>query len=157
MSGIIRLEPAHAAVAGALHRTSFATPWSDAEFARLLEQPGVAGLMWTGAGPQGFILIRAVADEAEILTLAVAPDFRRHGVAARLLEEACRMLRAGGTHRLFLEVADDNAAARGLYEKHGFIAAGRRAKYYERAGAGSVDAVIMALALQPPTLAAPHH
>ncbi|MCC6914604.1 MAG: ribosomal protein S18-alanine N-acetyltransferase [Rhodospirillaceae bacterium] len=157
MSGIIRLEPAHALVAGALHRTSFAAPWRDEEFAKLLEQPGVAGLMWTGAEPQGFILIRAVADEAEILTLAVAPDFRRRGIAESLLEEAARMLRAGGTHRLFLEVADDNTAARALYEKRGFTATGRRAKYYERGAAPRVDAVIMALALQPPTLAAPHH
>ncbi len=157
MSGIIRLEPAHAQVAGALHRTSFTAPWSDAEFATLLEQPGVAGLVWTGAAPEGFILIRAVADEAEILTLAVAPDFRRRGVAESLLAEAVRMLRAGGTHRLFLEVAEDNAPARTLYEKHGFAATGRRAKYYERGPSGRVDAVIMALALQPAALAAPHH
>lgn len=157
VSGIIRLEPAHALIAGALHRASFEIAWRDEEFAQLLEQPGVAGLMWTGAEPQGFILIRAVADEAEILTLAVAPDFRRRGIAESLLEEASRMLRAGGTHRLFLEVADDNAPARALYEKHGFTATGRRAKYYERGPSGRVDAVIMALALQPPPLAAPHH
>lgn len=157
MSGIIRLEPAHALIAGALHRASFEIPWSDEEFAKLLEQPGVAGLMWTGTQPQGFILIRAVADEAEILTLAVAPEHRRRGVAAQLLEEACRMLRAGGTHRLFLEVADDNAAARGLYEKYGFAATGRRARYYDRGPHARVDAVVMTLALQAPTLAAPHH
>ncbi len=157
MSGIIRLEPVHALVAGALHRTSFAAPWSDEAFAKLLEQPGVTGLMWTDIEPQGFILIRAVADEAEILTLAVAPPVRRRGIAASLLEEAARMLRAGGTHRLFLEVADDNAAARSLYEKHGFTATGRRAKYYERGSLARVDALIMVLALQPPALAAPHH
>lgn len=158
MSGIVRLEPAHARVAGALHRTSFPAPWRDDEFAVLLAQPGVAGLMWTEAEPCGFILIRAVADEAEILTLAVAPDYRRRGLAAHLLDEACLMLRAGGTHRLFLEVAEDNTAARALYENHGFSVTGRRAKYYDRGGAHRIDAIVMTLALQPmAALAAPHH
>ena len=157
MSGIIRLEPAHALIAGALHRTSFEAPWSGEEFAKLLEQPGVAGLMWTDAEPQGFILIRAVADEAEILTLAVTPQSRRKGIAAHLLEEAFGMLRAGGTHRLFLEVAEGNAAARGLYEKYGFTATGRRKRYYQRGPNERVDAVVMTLELQPPTLATPHH
>jgi len=158
MTGAVRLEPAHARVAGALHALSFAAPWSDAEFASLLAQPGVAGLLWNAAEPQGFILIRAVADEAEILTLAVAPAYRRRGVAALLLDEATRLLRAGGTHRLFLEVAADNAAAIGLYEKAGFSATGRRTGYYARAGAASMDAVIMTLELMMPSRsAAPHH
>lgn len=158
MSGIIRLEPAHARIAGALHGTSFDAPWSSSEFSRLLEQPGVAGLMWSAGEPQGFILIRAVADEAEILTLAVAPLHRRQGVAANLLAEACRMLRAGGTHRLFLEVAADNAAARALYQAYGFVETGRRPQYYGRGGAQRTDAIIMALTLVvEQDSAAPHH
>lgn len=158
MSGVIRLEPAHARVAGALHRTSFAAPWSDEEFAKLLEQPGVAGLLWTADAPLGFILIRAVADEAEILTLAVMPEARRQGIAADLLDEAAHMLRAGGTRRLFLEVAADNTAARGLYAKHGFLPTGKRAGYYARQGAPAVDAIVMTLALEPaPVSTAPHH
>lgn len=159
MTGAIRLEPAHARMAAALHRTSFDAPWSEEDFARLLEQPGIAGLMWAAAEPQGFILIRAVADEAEILTLAVAPPYRRRGLAAQLLDEATLMLRAGGTHRLFLEVAADNPAAIGLYENAGFVTSGRRAQYYDRGrGAPRVDAIIMTLDLDaPPTLAAPHH
>ncbi|MGE4063849.1 MAG: ribosomal protein S18-alanine N-acetyltransferase [Rhodospirillaceae bacterium] len=157
MSGIIRLEPAHARIAAALHGTSFAAPWSEQEFAKLLEQPGVAGLMWNPQDPQGFILIRAVADEAEILTLAVAPAERRKGIAAGLLERACRMLRAGGTHRLFLEVAADNAAARALYNTYGFSETGRRAAYYDRGSAPKVDAIIMSLDLAPRASAAAHH
>ncbi len=149
MSGVIRLEPAHARVAGVLHRTSFAAPWGDDEFAKLLEQPGVAGLLWTGDAPLGFILIRAVADEAEILTLAVVPDARRQGIAAHLLDEAAAMLRAGGTRRLFLEVAADNTAARALYAKYGFAPTGRRAGYYARGGGAAVDAIVMTLALAP--------
>lgn len=158
MSGAIRLEPAHARLAAALHETSFATPWSDDEFAKLLEQPGVAGLLWQDAAPTGFILIRAVADEAEILTLAVAPPHRRQGIGGLLLEEASEMLRAGGTRRLFLEVAADNPAARALYTSYGFLVTGRRSAYYDRGPAPRVDAIVMTLELQPrPSLTATHH
>lgn len=158
MTGVIRLEPAHARIAGALHRTSFDAPWCEEEFAELLEQPGVAGLMWHAAEPKGFILIRAVADEAEVLTLAVAPEHRRQGIAADLLTEACRMLRAGATRRLFLEVAADNAAARALYISYGFAMTGRRTRYYDRGAGPKVDAVVMSLDLiAPRNLAAPHH
>ncbi len=157
MSGILRLEPAHAEIASALHATSFDAPWDSGEFGQLLAQPGVAGLMWAAPVPQGFILIRAVADEAEILTLAVTPAHRRQGVAAGLLTEACRMLRAGGTHRLFLEVAEDNLPARRLYEAHGFETTGRRSRYYARPDGANVDALVMTLAFRNPPLAAPHH
>lgn len=158
MSGAIRLEPAHARLAAALHEMSFNTPWGDDEFARLLEQPGVAGLLWQDSAPAGFILIRAVADEAEILTLAVAPPHRRQGIGALLLGEATDMLRAGGTRRLFLEVAADNPAARALYTSYGFLVTGRRAGYYDRGSAPRVDAIVMTLELQPrPSLAATHH
>lgn len=158
MSGVLRLEPAHARVAAALHETSFASPWSEDDFAKLLEQPGVAGLLWQDETPAGFILIRAVADEAEILTLAVTPTHRRQGIAALLLDEASRMLRAGGTRRLFLEVAADNAAARALYSSYGFLTSGRRPAYYDRGPAARVDAILMTLDLQPGApLTAPHH
>jgi ribosomal-protein-alanine N-acetyltransferase len=156
MSGIIRLEAAHAKIASLLHRVSFDAPWDEGAFARLLEQPGVAGLAWTAHEPQGFILIRAVADEAEILTLAVVPHARRTGIATHLLDEATHMLYAGGTQRIFLEVAADNAAAIGLYTRYGFKPSGRRPRYYAR-GVTRMDAIIMTLALAPTTSAPPHH
>ena len=158
MTGAVRLEPSHARIAAALHATCFDTPWSEVEFVRLFEQPGVAGLMWQADAPEGFILVRAAADEAEILTLAVIANRRRRGIAARLLDEACRMLRAGGTNRLFLEVAADNAAARALYAERGFAVTGRRAGYYDRGAARRVDAIIMELDFAAPGIsAAPDH
>lgn len=163
MTGLIRLEPAHAGLASALHATSFPAPWSETDFAQLLTQPGVAGLLWRADAPQGFILIRAVADEAEVLTIAVAPAFRRQGAATALLDEACRWLEAGGTQRLFLEVAADNIAAVTLYARYGFTRSGRRTGYYARGpGQTRVDALVMSLDLGPqdqraPALTAPHH
>ena len=92
--------------------------------------------------PRGFVLVRAVADEAEILTLAVAPTHRQRGIAAALLREAITVLRPGGTKTLFLEVAADNTAALALYAGAGFSPSGRRVGYYAR-DEGNVDALMM--------------
>lgn len=133
----------HAPVLAALHASSFAAPWRIGEFETLLHQPGVAAWITTHQEtPVGFILVRAVADEAEILTLAVLPAERRQGIGAALLHAAATHLRGGGTARLFLEVAADNAAALALYERNGFAATGRRAGYYAREGK-QVDAMTM--------------
>jgi ribosomal-protein-alanine N-acetyltransferase len=141
---LIQAGPEHAAVLAALHATSFAAPWTAQEFETLLRQPGVAAWIWNDSAPQGFILVRAAADEAEILTLAVVPEHRRKGAAFQLLAHALDVLRSGGTARMFLEVAADNTAASALYMRHGFAPCGRRADYY---GAGGktppVDAVVM--------------
>jgi ribosomal-protein-alanine N-acetyltransferase len=90
--------------------------------------------------------VRAAADEAEILTLAVDPAHRRTGIASRLLRAATAALSAGETQRVFLEVAADNSAALALYERHGFEVCGRRANYYG-GGDKRVDAVMMRRAL----------
>jgi ribosomal-protein-alanine N-acetyltransferase len=145
---IIRAGPLHADVLAALHATSFAAPWRADEFAALLSQPGVAA--WISMSidtPTGFIMLRAVVDEAEILTLAVTPEQRRTGVARRLINQARKALADGETARLFLEVAADNTAALGLYRNCGFAVCGRRANYYTSGGDRAVDAVLMSLAI----------
>lgn len=129
------------------HAAAFPAPWDGAAFAVLLDQDGVFAL----EDPGGFILLRAVADEAEILTLAVRPAARRRGLGARLVREGGTAAAARGATRLFLEVAEDNAAALALYTKAGFAEAGRRPGYYARAGGGRRDALILALNL-PATL-----
>lgn len=131
----------------ALHAAAFAAPWDASAFEALLNQPGVVVIEQA----EGFILIRAVADEAEILTLAVHPAGRRQGLGARLVREAGTMMAACGVTRLFLEVADDNTAARALYGREGFVEAGRRPGYYARPDGRRRDALIMALTL-PATL-----
>lgn len=139
-----RVVPAHAEVLAALHATSFGAPWAAAEFASLLGQPGVAAWISNPDSPEGFIMVRAAADEAEILTLAVTPAQRRKGIAAKLLAASCEALRAGGTTRMFLEVAADNIAASTLYTAHGFEPCGRRPDYYGTGAAHEpVDAIVM--------------
>ena len=103
--------------------------------------------MHLAEGVGGFILVRTVADEAEILTLAVRPADRRRGIAAGLVARGASVAAAQGASRLFLEVAEDNDAARGLYERAGFVEAGRRPRYYARADGSRTDALILTLNL----------
>jgi ribosomal-protein-alanine N-acetyltransferase len=130
----------------ALHAEAFDAPWDAAAFADLLGQAGVHLAEVAG----GFILIRTVADEAEILTLAVRPAARRLGLGATLVARGAAEAAARGARRLFLEVADDNAAARALYDRAGFVEAGRRPRYYARANGSRRDALLLALNLAEP-------
>lgn len=123
----------------ALHAQAFAAPWSAREFADLLSQPGVLAIEET----DGFILIRVVLDEAEILTLAVIPTARRLGLGRRLVEEGAVVATQAGAARLFLEVAEDNTPARALYDRAGFRQIGRRKAYYTQANGSRTDAVVM--------------
>ena len=118
-------------------------PWREADFADLLGQAGVFAVETT----DGFILMRAVADEAEILTLAVRPGARRAGLGGRLVGEGVLAAAQRGAVRVFLEVAGDNAAARTLYDRAGFVEAGRRPGYYRGADGGRRDALLLALNL----------
>ena len=115
-------------------------PWSADEFATLLSSTGSFLL----TRPQGFLLGRVVADEAELLTLAVAPEGRRQGRGRALTAEFAAAARAGGAATAFLEVAAGNAAARALYAAQGWTEAGRRRGYY---GPGR-DALVLRLDLR---------
>jgi len=123
----------------ALHAQAFAAPWSARELAELLSQPGVVAI----AESDGFILIRIVLDEAEILTLAVLPAARRQGLGHRLVGEAAVAATQAGAARLFLEVAEDNAPARTLYDRAGFRQIGRRKAYYAQGDGSRTDAMVM--------------
>ena len=135
------MTPPDPSVLAALHAQAFAAPWDAAAFADLLAQPGVFAVVET----DGFILIRLVLDEAEILTLAVRPAARRAGLGGRLVGQGAVQAAQGGANRLFLEVAEDNVAARALYARAGFIEAGRRRGYYARADGSREDALVLTL------------
>ena len=130
-----------------IHGAAFDRPWSAGEIAALLESPGT--LVLRPAGDQkGFVMLRALAGEAEILTLAVAPEGRRRGLAGLLMQAAIVQALAREARFLFLEVAADNGPALGLYEGLGFETVGRRRGYYDRGAASSrIDALVMRLSL----------
>ena len=141
--------PERAGEIAALHASLFDPAWDEASIARLLEHPGSTALVALGGLPRrtvGFIMGQLAADEAEILTLGVAPDCQRSGLGRRLVEGLIRAMKPAAA-RLFLEVADDNVAALGLYEGLGFTEVGRRKGYYQRRGSAAADAVQLAKAL----------
>lgn len=142
----MRLEPVAAADADALaevHARAFDDGWSAADIAGLLAGPGGFGLAVREVDAVlGFVLARAIAGEAEILTLAVRPGARRRGVGRALVEAAAGAGAAAGAQALFLEVAADNLAAIGLYRQAGFAQVGARPAYYRRTGAPA-DALVL--------------
>ena len=133
------------AAMAALHARCFTTPrpWTAAEFAALLAEPPVFATL----AETGFALGRVVADEAELLTIAVAPEARRQGEGRALLDGFLRTALARGAETAFLEVAADNAAALALYRRSGFSEAGRRRGYYHSPGNPPVDALVMVKSL----------
>lgn len=134
------VSPEAAGALAPLHAAAFARPWSASELVALAHGPGVTVLAAQADGaPLGFVMLRRAADEAEILTLAVAPAARRAGVGRGLVEAVA----AAGGEALFLEVAADNAAARALYAATGFVEAGRRRGYYPRPNGPAVDALVL--------------
>ncbi len=121
--------------AAKLHDLCFAKAWDGHEIAALLARPGtglIEDVTNCAAKPQtrGFVLFRHVRDEAEILTLCVAPSFRRSGIAGRLIRALKDHLRQLGVENLFLEVDETNRRAFELYRACGFAAAGYRKDYY---------------------------
>jgi len=139
-----------AARMAAIHAASFARPWSTLEFERLLSERGmVADGLFLGPAPKaaGFVLSRIVLDEAEILTLAVAPEMRGRGLSIPLLERHLDELSRRGTRKVHLEVEEGNHPAIALYRRFGFKEVGRREGYYQKADGTRVAALAMALSL----------
>lgn len=93
----------------------------------------------------GFVILRVLAPEAELESIAVASGAQRRGVGGVLMEAAIRELRGSGAGAIFLEVRASNEAAAGLYRRFGFHESGRRRSYYS---APVEDAVMMQLAIE---------
>ena len=123
--------------------------WQITDFMELLAIPGASGHI-AGADSahkiDGFILDLITQDEAEILTLGVAPAMRRRGIGRKLIDDLARRARKKGARRLVLEVATDNNAALRLYESSGFTPLGQRPGYYRRKNS-NIDAFILGLSL----------
>jgi len=116
-----------------IERNSFGDPWSEGTFRDLLRLRQAIFLVATEGSPEsvcGYVIAAAVADEGEVLNLAVAPQARRRGLGGRLLDAGLAMIRERGAREVFLEVRESNAAAIALYTSRGFAGLARRAGYY---------------------------
>ncbi len=133
-----------AAAIAALHAVSFRRGWSEQEVEGLLtDRHVIAHRAMTGLTMAAFIISRHAADEAEILSVAVAGARRGRGLAGSLLSLHLRRLAALGTRSVFLEVDEHNAAAIRLYDRAGFQEISRRPNYYPGAGGQAVAALVL--------------
>ncbi len=129
-------------------------PWTENDFADLLSSPGIFlttqhATQSVVQSPSGFALGRVVLDEAELLTLAVAPEFQGRGNGRECLRAFEAEAAARGARRAFLEVADTNQVARGFYLAEGWTEDAKRPKYYRTAN-GRTDAIMMSKTLKSP-------
>ncbi len=131
-----------------LHAVCFEDAWHAKLLGRILTAPGAFGLFTRPHGKTvGFVICRSTGEEGEILSLAVAPGVRRSGLGGLLLDTAKVQAAKFNIATLFLEVAEDNLAARRLYEKSDFSTVGRRPHYYRRRYGPAVDALTLRCSL----------
>ena len=122
--------------------------WSSAAVGELLSLPGThCFLASLDDSPAGYLLARLVEDEGDILSVGVCPAYRRRGLAHALLSRLAIRALEIGVRRLFLEVAESNAAARACYLADGWREVARRPGYYELGNNKHCDALVFSLAL----------
>jgi len=120
-----------------IHAASFERSWDALEMSAHCRKDICLGV---GDPLSAFLICSHMGDQSEILTIATCPTDRQKGLARDLLDHTIDTLRGLNVAELFLEVAEDNDAAKALYRKAGFSPIGRRPGYYRRA-AGRVAAL----------------
>jgi ribosomal-protein-alanine N-acetyltransferase len=128
-----------------IERRAFPTPWSLAMFVLELSKPsGICLAATTEEGLVGYLVCSRYADVWHLMNVAIAPEWRRQGIATTLIERL--FADAGPDARYTLEVRTSNRAAIEMYERFGFRPAGTRRRYYHDNGE---DALIMWLEPAP--------
>ncbi|MDB5515186.1 MAG: ribosomal-protein-alanine N-acetyltransferase [Tardiphaga sp.] len=127
-----------------LHGASFHRGWGEGEFEEMLSQRNtLVHRLRLRSKFIGFAVSRMAADEAEILSIAIAPGQRGRGLSRQLLLTHLGHLAGRGVRTVFLEVEENNQPARRLYDRAGFTVAGRRERYYREAGGEQLNALVM--------------
>ena len=127
------LDTRHAEALAEIHAGAFARPWSAVEFERMLADDHVTAdglFVPRKPEPGGFVLSRRIGDEAEILSVAIAPDLRGRNCGRPLLAGHFESLAREGVRRIHHEVEEGNVRALALYRRVGFQHVGRRVGYY---------------------------
>jgi len=127
-----------------LHGASFNRGWGEGEFETMLgERNTLVHRLKLGRKVIGFAVSRMAADEAEILSIAVDADHRGKGLSRNLLMTHLGHLAGHGVRSIFLEVEENNAPARRLYDWAGFGVVGRRERYYKQPDGEQLNALLM--------------
>ena len=141
---VLVLRPDDAGRMSQLHMRCFDDPWSAISFRGLLLDTSILTLgVELHGGLAAFAMAQTVAGESDILTIATAPEHRRKGLGATLISALISRLGERGVSRITLDVAEDNAPARALYQGFGFTVDARRPRYYTSGRDVPVDAVLM--------------
>ena len=141
----VPLKSRHLSVVAAIEAAQLTNPLNLRNLKELASRPAFRGFVAVqdvSADPMGYVLVLAGGGSADIVSVAVAPELLRRGVATRLLLFALADLAGEGVEDITLEVAVDNAPARALYERLDFREIGRRSGYYRR-DRELVDALVM--------------
>lgn len=130
-----------AAGAAGVERICFAEPWSEASYRATLLLPYAHYFKAVeGERMVGTIGLQVIGGDGEISNVAVLPQYRRRGIAHRLMEEVLLAGESLVTGDYTLEVREGNTAARALYDSFGFVTEGVRKNYYSKP---CEDALIM--------------
>ena len=118
-----------------IERRSYPTPWSRSMFAGELAKPSSICLGAFGAEGEdgelcGYLIVSRYVDAWHVMNVAVAPDFRRRGIATTMLDRLFELTAGDGRRGYTLEVRVSNVTAIELYERLGFQARGVRRGYY---------------------------
>jgi ribosomal-protein-alanine N-acetyltransferase len=133
-----------------IHASSFPLPWSAYQIERMFVVPGTFALLAHTQDPCGMIMLRAAGGQADLLTLAVHPEFRRQGIGRQLMAYGMAEAQRQGVENMFLEVAEDNNPARHLYDNFGFKMLAHRKNYYTMPESRRCDALLMGCPLTAP-------
>lgn len=130
---IVKMKPEHVSAVAELERRCFSDPWSEKSVASELENPLSLWLIAeTDGAVAGYVGSQTVLDSADMMNLAVSPEFRRQGIGEQLVNCLVEALRENGVKSLLLEVRFSNEPAKQLYQKLGFEIVGKRPGYYEK-------------------------
>lgn len=131
--------------AAELEKRCFSSPWEFEEYEKSRQREGFSCLCaYTDGEFSGFLMAFHVLDECHLLDIATEEKFRRRGIGAALIRELMKRAGEKDGSVIYLEVREKNQAARGLYEKLGFVPVGKRKDYYKYP---TDDAVLYTLTL----------
>jgi len=127
-----------------IDKVSFSLPWPERSFRfEVTDNPASRAWVVESDGKiVGMVVAWLLVDEAHIATIATHPDFRRQGIASKMLIHTLRSMMNEGALTSVLEVRESNAAAQEMYRKFGFEESGRRPRYYRD---NNEDAILMTL------------
>lgn len=127
----IRMNESHVAAVAELEKLCFSLPWDEASVAGELTNPLSLWIVAAENGElAGYVGSQSVMGEADMMNLAVKPEFRRQGIGESLVLRLIEELKAQSVTCLTLEVRASNVSAIELYNKLGFHQVGRRPCYY---------------------------